>query len=296
MHLPAGAVKVIRMAGIRFYQDFEFEYGVMETVSPLVRRIVARNPGAFTGPGTGTYIVGHGHVAIIDPGPSLGGHIQAILSALRGETVDQILITHTHPDHWPASSAIHAATGAPICGYEAGAGERTLRDGDVIEGKGWRLEAVHTPGHTADHLCFALPQERVLFSGDHVMGWSTSVIIPPDGEMSAYMRSLDKLLRRDDALFLPTHGPAVTDPKTHVQAFIDHRRERRAAILRRLGRGEATVSEIVRAVYTDVSTGLHGAAALSVQAHLIELVERNQVCCDGPPSSAQRFRLCAKTA
>ncbi len=283
------------MAGIRFYQDFDFEYGVMETVSPLVRRIVARNPGAFTGPGTGTYIVGHGQVAIIDPGPSLSGHIHAILNALRGETVEKILITHTHPDHWPASSAIQAATGAPIYGYETGVGEHALRDGDVMEGKGWRLEAVHTPGHTADHLSYALPEGRVLFSGDHVMGWSTSVIIPPDGEMSAYMSSLEKLLRRDDAIYLPTHGPAVTDPQSHVRAFIEHRWERRAAILRRLGRGEATVSEIVRAVYTDVSTSLHGAAALSVMAHLIELVDLNQVACDGSPSSAQRFRLSPPT-
>jgi len=279
------------MAGIRFYHDFDFEYGVLETVSPLVRRIVARNPGSFTGPGTGTYIVGHGRVAIIDPGPALSGHIQAILHALRGETVEQILITHTHPDHWPATPAIQSATGAPIYGFATGAGDRRCGDGDVIEGRGWRLEAVHTPGHTSDHLSFALPEERVLFSGDHVMGWSTSVIIPPDGDMAAYMDSLEKLLRRDDAVYLPTHGPAVTDPQAHVRAFIEHRQERRTAILRRLAKGEATVSEIVRAVYTDVSTGLHGAAALSVQAHLIELVDLNQVACDGPATYARRFRL-----
>src|SRR3990172_838768 len=274
------------MAGIRFYHDFKFEYGVVEIISPLVRRIVSRNPGAFTGPGTATYIIGHGHVAVIDPGPGLSEHIQAILDALRGETVDQILITHTRPDHWPAAPAIQAATGAPIYAFAHGVGERTLHDGDVAEGKGWRLEAVHTPGHTSDHLSFALSDERVLFSGDHVMGWSTSVIIPPDGDMAAYMVSLEKLLGRDDAIYLPTHGPAVTDPKTHVRAFIEHRLERKAAILRRLGQGEASVSEIVRAVYTDVSTSLHGAAALSVLAHLIELVDLNQVACDGLPSSA----------
>ncbi|MBI2820248.1 MAG: MBL fold metallo-hydrolase [Acidobacteria bacterium] len=283
------------MAGIRFYHDFKFEYGVVEIISPLIRRIVSRNPGAFTGPGTATYIIGHGHVAVIDPGPALSEHIQSILDAVRGETVDQILITHTHPDHWPAAPAIQAATGAPIYAFAHGVGERTLRDGDVTEGKGWRLEAVHTPGHTSDHLSFALSDERVLFSGDHVMGWSTSVIIPPDGDMAAYMVSLEKLLRRDDAIYLPTHGPAVTDPRTHVRAFIEHRLERRAAILRRLGQGEASVSEIVRAVYTDVSTSLHGAAALSVLAHLIELVDLNQVACDGPPASAQRFRLSNKT-
>jgi glyoxylase-like metal-dependent hydrolase (beta-lactamase superfamily II) len=284
------------MAGIRFYREFDFQYGVMETVSPLIRRIVSRNPGAFTGSGTATYIIGHEHVAIIDPGPALSEHVQAILTALRGETVDQILITHTHPDHWPAAPAIQAATGAPIYAFAHGVGERTLNDGDLVEGKGWRLQAVHTPGHTSDHLSFALSDEKVLFSGDHVMGWSTSVIIPPDGDMAAYMASLEKLLQRDDATYLPTHGPAVTDPKTHVRAFIEHRLERRAAILRRLGQGEASVTEIVRAVYTDVSTSLHGAAALSVMAHLIELVDLDQVACDGSPTSAQRFRLSSKTA
>ncbi|MBI3935310.1 MAG: MBL fold metallo-hydrolase [Acidobacteria bacterium] len=284
------------MAAIRFYNDFDFEYGVMQSISPLVRRIVARNPGSFTGPGTATYIIGHGHVAVIDPGPSLSGHIQTILHSLRGETIDQILITHTHPDHWPAAPAIQSATGASLYSFTSEVGDRSLQEGDVIEGKGWRLVAVHTPGHTSDHLCFALPEERVLFSGDHVMGWSTSVIIPPDGEMRAYMRSLEKLLDRDDTVYLPTHGPAVTDPKTHVRAFIDHRNERRTAILRRLGRGEATIRQIVQAVYTDVSAGLHGAAALSVLAHLIELVESGQVACDGPPSSAQSFRLSGKTA
>ncbi|HWP84950.1 MAG TPA: MBL fold metallo-hydrolase [Terriglobia bacterium] len=278
------------MAGIRFYHDFDFEYGVLETVSPLVRRMVARNPGAFTGPGTGTYVVGHGNVTLIDPGPSLAGHIQALLHSLRGETIERILITHTHPDHWPAAPSIQSATGAPIYGFAGGAGERVLRDGDVLDGHGWHLEAVHTPGHTSDHLCFALPEEKTLFTGDHVMGWSTSVIIPPDGEMRAYMRSLEKLLQRDDAIYLPTHGPPVTDPKTHVRSFLEHRQERRAAILRRLSRGEASVSEIVRAVYTDVSPSLHGAAALSVQAHLIELVESGEVECDGSPVTARRFR------
>ncbi|OFW00773.1 MAG: hypothetical protein A3H94_04110 [Acidobacteria bacterium RIFCSPLOWO2_02_FULL_60_20] len=283
------------MSNIRFYNHFEFEYGVLETVSPLVRRIVARNPGSFTGPGTATFIIGHGHVAVIDPGPALSSHIQAILQALRGETINRILITHTHPDHWPAAPAIQSATGAPIFGFTDEAGGRTLRDDDIVEGKGWRLTAVHTPGHTSDHLCFALPEEKVLFSGDHVMGWSTSVIIPPDGDMRSYMSSLEKLLGRDDAIYLPTHGPAITDPKTHVRAFIEHRQERRVAILRRLRRSEATVREIVQAVYTDVSTGLHGAAGLSVLAHLIDMVDSGEVACDGPPALDRRYRLSART-
>lgn len=297
------------MANIRFYRDFNFEYGVLETVSPLIRRIVARNPGSFTGPGTGTYVIGHGRVALIDPGPALSSHIEAILHALRGETIEHILITHTHPDHWPAAEAIQRATGARTYGFgpdqsmpgassgrAAGYGsihDQTMRDGDVLDGHGWQIEAVHTPGHTSDHLCFSFSKEKekeqVLFSGDHVMGWSTSVIIPPDGEMGDYMRSLEKLLDRDEAIYLPTHGPAIPDPKQHVRAFIEHRRERTAAILQRLGKGDATIPEIVDAVYVGLSAGLRGAAGLSVEAHLIELVSLGQAECDGPPGLHYRL-------
>lgn len=290
------------MGTIRFYRDFQFEYGVLETVSPLIRRIVARNPGPFTGTGTGTYVVGHGRVAVMDPGPALDSHIEAILHSLRGETIEQILITHSHVDHWPAAAAIQRATGAKIFGFgpEAskfgGAGEesahygfvpnQTMEDGDALDGPGWHLAAVHTPGHASDHLCFALAEEKVLFSGDHVMGWSTSVIMPPDGDMAAYMRSLEKLLGRDDAVYLPTHGPAIPDPKPHVRAFLEHRRERRAAILRRLTRGEAAIPEIVESVYVGLAPGLRGAASQSVLAHLIELIEAGEV-----ESSGQRYRL-----
>ena len=279
---------------IRFYRDFDFEYGVLETVSPLIRRIVARNPGPFTGPGTATYVIGRGRVALLDPGPALAGHVAAILHALRGETIEHILITHTHPDHWPATPAIQRAAGARTCGFGDDYGfqpDQPMRDGDVLEGPGWYLTAVHTPGHSSDHLSFSLDEERVLFSGDHVMGWSTSVIIPPDGDMAAYLRSLEKLLHRNDAVFLPTHGPAITAPQSHVRAFIEHRRERTAAILGRLAAGDRTIPQIVRAVYADVSSGLHGAAALSVLAHLIELVNLGQVACDGPPAMDRHYRL-----
>ena len=274
------------MGEIRFYTDFDFQYSVLETVSPLVRRIVARNPGPFTGPGTGTYIVGREKLAIIDPGPSMAGHIDAILHALRGETVDQIFITHTHADHWPATSAIQRATGARSYAFDSGIADEIIRDGDVFQGHGWTLEAIHTPGHTSDHLAFAFPQEKILFSGDHVMGWSTSVIIPPDGNLSDYMTSLDKLLARNDSIYLPTHGPAVTDPKTHVRAFIEHRNERTAAILRRLSQGEATIDQIVDNVYVGLRPGLHGAAGLSVHAHLIQLEELGKV-----ESTGYRYRL-----
>ena len=276
------------MTNIPFYRDFEFKYGVLETVSPLIRRIVARNPGAFTGPGTGTYVVGHGKVAVIDPGPSLSSHVDALLHSLRGETIEHILITHTHPDHWPAADALQRASGAKIYGFQM---DETMRDGDVLQGPGWQLTAVHTPGHTSDHLSFSLDDQRVLFTGDHVMGWSTSVIIPPDGDMAAYMNSLAKLLHRGDEIYLPTHGPAILEPKPYVRSFIEHRRERTAAILRRLQEGDATVPEIVEAVYVDVQRGLHGAAGLSVLAHLIELVQEGKVECDGPPSTGLRYRL-----
>ena len=299
------------MANLRFLRDFKFEYGVLESISPLVRRIIARNPGPFTGPGTATYVVGRGQVALIDPGPAISSHVEAVLRALSGETISHLLITHAHADHWPAAMAIQDACGTATYGFglrrskpgtsAPGGGEerldhgfvpdRALRDGDVIGGPDWQLAAVHTPGHTSDHLCFALTEERVLFSGDHVMGWSTSVIIPPDGDMRAYTSSLQKLLERDDAIYLPAHGPAITDPKPHVRAFLEHRRERRAAILERLGSGDRTIPEIVEAVYAGLPAVLRGAAAYSVLAHLIELVGSGEVECDGQPAMDRDYRL-----
>ncbi|MGE5200850.1 MAG: MBL fold metallo-hydrolase [Acidobacteriota bacterium] len=295
------------MAPIPFRRDLDFEYAVLETVTPLIRRIVARNPSPFTADGTGTYVVGHGRVAVIDPGPKLPEHIEALLRSLRGETVTHILVTHTHADHSPASAAIKRATGAPTYGFgphAAGAGpaveeggdrefvpDRVMREGDAVEGPGWRLEAVHTPGHTSNHLCFALPQERVLFSGDHVMGWSTSVIAPPDGNMGDYMRSLAKLLAREDAAYFPTHGPAISDPQAFVQAFIDHRRDREAAILARLAEGDTEIPAIVRAVYVGLPKALERAAGRSVLAHLIELVAEGKVECEAEPTVETRYRL-----
>ncbi len=299
---------------IPFRRDIVFEYGVPEAVTPLIRRVVARNPSPFTFKGTGTYIVGHGRVAIIDPGPDIAAHIDVLLKALRGETVTHLLITHTHLDHSPAAAAVKRATGARTYGFgphgsgraedRSGVGgvteeggdhdfapDVTLREGDVIEGGGWRLQAIHTPGHTSNHLCFALAEERALFSGDHVMGWSTSVIAPPDGDMAAYMRSLAKLLRRDDAVYWPTHGPSIADPKPFVQAFIQHRHERAEAILARLEQGDETIEAIVRHVYVGLDPRLRGAAGRSVLAHLVELVETGKVSSDGPPTLGGRYRL-----
>jgi glyoxylase-like metal-dependent hydrolase (beta-lactamase superfamily II) len=297
---------------IPYRRDFDFEYGKAEQLSPLVRRVLARNPSPFTFKGTGTYIVGRGRVAVIDPGPDLADHVAALLQALDGETVSHILVTHTHLDHSPAAAALKRATGAMTYAYgphgsrraeERGSGtteeggdrdfipDVELRDGDTVAGPGWHLAAIETPGHTSNHLCFALPEERTLFSGDHVMGWSTSVIAPPDGDMAAYLRSLEKLLTRDDALYWPTHGPSIIAPKPHVEAFIAHRRERSDAILQALAAGDDSIPAIVARVYTGLDPRLVPAAGRSVLAHLIELVEEERVFCDGPPSATSRYRL-----
>jgi glyoxylase-like metal-dependent hydrolase (beta-lactamase superfamily II) len=294
---------------INFRRDYPFAYGVAETLSPLIRRVVARNPSPFTFKGTGTYIVGRGSVAVIDPGPALPDHVDALLAALAGERVSHILVTHTHLDHSPAAAALKQATGAPTLGFgphgatrSEGAGseegadrdfvpDHALRDGDTVAGKGWRLMAMHTPGHTSNHLCFALAEEKVLFSGDHVMGWSTSVIAPPDGDMASYLRSLDKLLTRDDAVYWPTHGPAIDDPQAHVRAFIAHRREREAAILARLAAGDEAMPAIVDAIYVGLDPRLRNAAGRSVLSHLIALIEDGRIACDGPPTVGARFRL-----
>src|ERR1700719_470753 len=276
---------------IPFRREFSFEYGRLEPVAPMVRRIVARNPSPFTFRGTGTYVVGRGEVAVIDPGPDLADHVEALLAGLAGEQVTHILITHTHRDHSPAARALQRATGAPTYGFGPHAGgkrggpaveeggdwdfapDKTLGDGDRIAGKGWVFEAVHTPGPTSNHLCFALAAEGGLFSGDHVMGWSTSVIAPPDGDMAAYMASLDKLLTRSDQVYWPTHGPAITEPKRHVRALIAHRREREAAILECLQAGMERIDGMVAKLYIGLAPGLQRAAGRSVQAHLIDLID-----------------------
>ena len=294
---------------IPFRRDFEFAYGKLEPVAPGVRRIIARNPGPFTFRGTGTYVVGEGEVAVIDPGPDLPEHVEALVQALAGERVTHILVTHTHRDHSPAAAPLKVATGAPTYGFGPHAGGKrgetgseeggdwdfvpdvVVRDGDQITGAGWRFEAVHTPGHTSNHLCFALPDQGILFSGDHVMGWSTSVIAPPDGDMASYMAALDKLLSRGDRVYWPTHGPAITEPKAHVRAFIAHRREREEGIRVCLAAEIGHIDQIVARLYAGLQPGLRGAAGRSVLAHLIDLVARGEVVCDGPPTIDAYYRL-----
>jgi len=282
-------------------------------LSPLVRRIVANNPGPITFTGTCSYIVGHGQVAIIDPGPDLSDHVEALLRAVRGETVTHVLVSHTHKDHSPAARAIKAATGALIVGCSAHRNARPLavgeintseassdkehvpdqelKEGDVVEGPGWRLQAVETPGHMANHLAFALPQENALFSADHVMAWATSVVAPPDGSMSDYMASLEKLRQRDETIYWPGHGGPVLDPQRFVRALAHHRRQREASILNRLAAGDRQIPEIVRAIYQGLAPGLVRAAGLSVFAHLEDLVARGVVATDGPPSLESQYRL-----
>jgi len=293
---------------IPFRRDFAYEYGKLEQVAPGIRRIVARNPGPFTFRGTGTYVVGEGKVAVIDPGPDLPEHIEALLMDLAGEEVTHILVTHTHRDHSPAAAAVKEATGAPTYGFGPHGGVRGIpgieeggdwdfapdivtKDGDQIAGDGWRFQAVHTPGHTSNHLCFALPDQGVLFSGDHVMGWSTSVIAPPDGNMAAYMASLDKLLPRNDAVYWPTHGPAITEPKEHVRAFIAHRRERETGVLECLRAGIGNVDAMVERLYVGLNPNLKRAAGRSLLAHLIDLIERGAVACDESPTTQATYRL-----
>ena len=298
------------MVSIPYRRDIEFEYGKVAEVSPAIRRVIARNPSPFTFYGTGTYIVGRGRVAVVDPGPSDEAHVEAILRATAGETITHMLVTHTHMDHSPGCRLLAAHTDAPTYGYgRHGAGkiatgiqveeggdmdfkpDVTVRGGDVIEGDGWSVECVYTPGHTSNHICYALREERALFSGDHVMGWSTSVISPPDGDMSNYMASLEALLDRDDVVYWPTHGPAITEPKPHVRAFIEHRREREAQIRDCLASGLGRIADMVPMMYADISLQWHAAAARSVFATMALLVARGEVACDGELDVDAEFQL-----
>lgn len=282
----------------------------VQQVSPLVRRVIANNGGPFTFTGTCSYIVGHGEVAIIDPGPDDDVHVEALLGAVRNEVVRSILVTHPHRDHCGGVDALRAATGAPVLGClpqprqeaspvtvatDLGDGigyrpDRALGDGEIVSGSGFRLEVVATPGHAAQHLAFCLPEERALFSGDHVMAWSTTIVAPPDGSMRAYRASLDRLLARSDEIYWPGHGGPVRHPGAFVAALARHRRNREAAILDRLGAGDATVATLVARIYRDLAPSLRGGAALSVLAHLEDLVERGLVLTEGHATLKGHFR------
>lgn len=295
---------------IPFDKTFEFEYGVLERVAPRVRRIVARNPSPFTWHGTGTYVLGEGRVAVVDPGPDLAEHVDALLAALERETITHLLVTHTHRDHSPACRAIRAATGAPSYGFgphgsgrieagvqvEEGADYDFVPDvpvchGDVIRGHGWSVECVHTPGHTSNHVCYQLREERALFCGDHVMGWSTTIISPPDGEIGTYLDSLTLLLAREDHCYWPTHGPRVDEPKRLVRALVDHRLERVEEVRACLARGIHEIPDMVTRMYADIPVLMHRAAGRSVLATLVFMMARGEVVCEGEPGIASRFAL-----
>ena len=270
-------------------------YAHAELLEPLVRRVLARNPSAFTYTGTQSYIVGDGtSVAVIDPGPDEPEHLAALVEAIGTAKVVAICCTHTHRDHSPAAAPLAELTGAPIVGcapltlddegprsdaafdttYRP---DRILSDGESVSGDGWTLQAVETPGHTSNHLCFALCESDALFTGDHVMGWSTSVVSPPDGDMTDYMTSLQKLQEREDRVYYPAHGPAVDKPRQLVRGMMGHRRSREKQILKQIGEGRTRITEMVPQMYKGVAEQLWPAAGRSVHAHLIDLARRGLV-------------------
>jgi glyoxylase-like metal-dependent hydrolase (beta-lactamase superfamily II) len=298
---------------IPFNKAFDLTPDTVRDIAPQVRAVVANNPGPFTFKGTMSYIIGRGKVAILDPGPDDDAHVAALLDAVRNETVTHIFVTHTHRDHSPAVPKIKAATGAkvyaegphrlarPLHVGESGRLDASadmdfrpdvaLADGEVVSGDGWTMEAITTPGHTANHMAFAFKESDLLFAGDHVMAWSTTIVAPPDGAMSDYMASLHKLKRRTEPLYLSGHGAPIPQAPRYVQYLIRHREAREASLLHRLGKGAADIPTLVRAVYIGLDPRLIGAAALSVLAHLEEMVARGTVKTEGPPSIGGTYRL-----
>ncbi|MET3723954.1 MBL fold metallo-hydrolase [Sphingomonas trueperi] len=269
--------------------------GLAMTLEPLVTRVLANNPSPFTFEGTQTYLVGTTDLAVIDPGPDDAEHLAALLAAIGGRPVRAILCTHTHRDHSPAAPALKAATGAPITGcaplvlddagpradasFDTGyAPDAVLADGEQVAGQGWTLTAVATPGHTSNHLCFALEESGALFTGDHVMGWSTTVVAPPDGNMAAYMASLERLMARaQDRIYYPAHGDPIERPQRFVRGLAGHRKQREGQILRLLAEGVGAVTDMVARMYVGLDPQLHGAAGRSVLAHLLDLEARGRV-------------------
>lgn len=300
---------------LRHVRDLRTQPGRTDIVSPMIRRVVADNPGPFTYLGTGTYIVGSERVAVIDPGPRDEAHVDALVHALRGETVEAILVTHTHGDHSPATALLRArGIDAPVYGFgphplsredeerldakEGKVEERADVDfvpdervttGDVIRGHGWTFDVLHTPGHISNHLCFGLREEKALFSGDHVMGWSTTIIPPPDGSIADYLASLQLVLARRDEILWPTHGPPVRYPHGYVESLYRHRLEREQQVLDVLARGPRTIPQMVRVMYKGYPKELFKPAGRSVWAQLLKLVDEGRVVADGEPTATARY-------
>ena len=299
------------MARIPFQKDIDFRVGEPDQLAPSIRRVIAGNAGPFTYTGSGTYLVGQSSYGVIDPGPNDPAHIDAIIRAADSKPITHIFVTHTHLDHCGGAAALAFATGAKILAFGAhGVTDKTadapaleegadygftpdihLRDGDEIAGTDWKIEAVHTPGHLSNHMCYSLRSENALFTGDHVMGWATTVVAPPDGHMGAYIDSLDKLLKRDERVYFPTHGAPIGEPHKFVRAVRAHRLFRDKQILTHLKDGPHTIKQLVDKMYTDVDKKLHGAAALNIFAHLITLGERGETASAGPPKMDSTFTI-----
>ncbi len=294
---------------IPFVREMTFEYGVLAEVAPGLRRMVVENPGGFTFHGTNTYVIGSGDVAVVDPGPLNDAHFEALTRALEGERVSHILLTHTHMDHSPAARPLKEKTGARTWAFgphgsgkldtgiqvEAGGDmdfvpDVTISHGEVIQGGDWEVECVFTPGHTSNHMCFALPGKAGLITGDHVMGWSTSVISPPDGDMKAYMESLDLLVERGDKVLWPAHGDAIRDPAPFLKEFIAHRHAREVQIADCIRDDLNDIRTMVKRMYADVDERLHRPAAMSVLAHLQHMVATGRATCDGEPGIDSIYR------
>ena len=296
-----------------FDTRFEPHYGEAIEVAPGIRRLTVNNAGPFTFHGTNTYIVGERTLAVIDPGPEDPEHLQAILRAVGDRSVSHIFVSHTHRDHSPLAKELRQLTGAVVCAegphrparplrigevnpLDASADtdfvpDLTLADDSVTQGDGWAVRTVLTPGHTANHAAFALEGAGVLFSADHVMAWATSIVAPPDGAMADYMASLDRLIERDDKILLPGHGGPVSKPRSFMRGLKTHRKMRERAIVERLAGGDRTIPEMVRAIYRDTDPRLHGAAGLSVLAHLEDLVSRGIAITGGDPSIDGEYTL-----
>jgi glyoxylase-like metal-dependent hydrolase (beta-lactamase superfamily II) len=288
-------------AELAFNRSQDVDYGVAQEVAPGIRRIVASNPGPYTFLGTNSYVVGKGEVAVIDPGPADERHLKAIAAAIKGERLAYILVTHSHRDHCDGARGLQALAGGKIAafgptGTKRGAGtpglgdafvdpcfvpDRKLADGDTVRGNNFALDVLHMPGHAPDHLCFALVGKRTVFTGDHVMGWNTTVIAPPEGNLADFLASLERLMQRHDKMFLPAHGGRIQTPQRVVRAYIMHRKWREQTILACLDEGICTIPRIVERLYGALDAGLKDAAALSVLAHLDYLIEREMVAGDG---------------
>lgn len=299
---------------LEFDMQFVPAHGTPVDVAPGVQRLTANNPSAFTFHGTNSYIVGRDSLAVIDPGPEDDeAHLRALREAIAGRPVSHIVVTHTHRDHSPLAARLKRETGALVCAEGPHRPSRPLRigeavrldasgdmeflpdialkDGDTISGDGWTLRTVLTPGHAANHAAFALEGTGILFSGDHVMAWATTIVAPPDGAMADYMASLDRLIEREDSRYLPGHGGPVTAPAAFVRGLRTHRKMRERAILERLRTGDRTIAAMVAAIYRETDPRLHGAAALSVLAHLEDLVARGAVVTNGAPSIDGEYRI-----